>query len=468
MHYWNTITLSIVTIMALTACGGGGTNPIDNTTRVVTDINLSKEWNLTTPNENNTTETEEETIIIANTDTNLSNEWNLTIPNENNSTDTNTSNEWNLTTPNENNTTETEEDNITIPNTDTNLSNEWNLTIPNENNTTEREEDNITIPITDTNLSNEWNLTIPSENNTTETEEENITIPITDTLLSCEMLRGIVSTDSIKINIKCSDTDGITEASMKIKDDDGSIEIITLDDNSTSIDSNITFLGLEDNSTYTLEANISSLNAQLDEFESQVFEANITTEAIIILETPPIIELENQTLENKELLEYILPITQTDGDIVSIVVSGLPKGFLYYDFEKMIKGKSSIAWTTTVTVEATDNDGTTTKTFDITVKAPITLPTITFGADKEVTDSEVVVNGADTTIDVTYTNIQAGAVFSISGHLDFSIDTNGVISYTGDSVSSTATEVVTLTISVQNPLESKVSESVNITIKNNG
>lgn len=180
MKYWNTITLSMITIMTLTACGGGGTNPIDNTKTAITDTNSSNEWNLTTPN----------------------------------------------------------------------------------------------------------------ENNTTKKEENNITTSITDTLLSCEMLRGIVSTDSIEINIKCRDTDGMTEASMKIKDDDGSIEIITLDDNSTSIDSNITFLGLEANSTYTIEANITSLNAKTDEIESQVFEKNVTTNAIIILDnTPPIISL---------------------------------------------------------------------------------------------------------------------------------------------------------------------------------
>ncbi len=188
---------------------------------------------------------------------------------------------------------------------------------------------------------------------------------IKDAQLYCDVSEVNISSNSITANVKCNDEDGITEASVRIKDNSDSMQHILLKDNSKSIDTDIVFNGLEENTTYTLQASVFSLNAKIDTIEKHDFETYITTK---LLETPPIIgTLEDQLLENEEELNYTLPITQTDGDIATVEVLGLPTGFSYDDATRTITGSSTTAWTTEVTVEATDDDGTTTKSFRIIV-----------------------------------------------------------------------------------------------------
>ncbi len=92
------------------------------------------------------------------------------------------------------------------------------------------------------------------------------------------------------------------------------------------------------------------------------------------------------------------------------------------------------------------------------------LPTITFGPDTTVDDRSAADVWGDTSIDVTYTNVQPWAEFSISGHPDFSIDSNGVIKYTWD----TDWGNVILTVWVKNPWQTQVTENVSVTMFNNG
>ena len=128
------------------------------------------------------------------------------------------------------------------------------------------------------------------------------------------------------------------------------------------------------------------------------------------------------------------------------------------------------AWTYNVTYTATDSAGNSSITITHIYQVnALPLPTITFGADTTVNDTEAVFNWADTSIDITYTNIQAWATFrivSVTGWIsvnagDFSIDWNWDISYTWDAWSN---QTVNLTIWVTNPGQAEITWSSSITV----
>lgn len=95
-------------------------------------------------------------------------------------------------------------------------------------------------------------------------------------------------------------------------------------------------------------------------------------------ETPPKIwTLTNQVLNNGESLDYTIPITETDWDKATVTVTGLPSGFTFDAWTNKITWSSTTAWISTITVKATDNDGSVTKTFTIEVKEAVnTAPVI--------------------------------------------------------------------------------------------
>lgn len=89
-------------------------------------------------------------------------------------------------------------------------------------------------------------------------------------------------------------------------------------------------------------------------------------------ETPPKIwTLTNQVLNNGESLDYTIPVTETDWDTPTVTVTGLPSGFTFDAWTNKITWSSTTAWISTITVKATDNDGSVTKTFTIEVKEAV-------------------------------------------------------------------------------------------------
>ena len=192
----------------------------------------------------------------------------------------------------------------------------WGSTADNTN----KEDTNISTPIDNTDIA-DTNISTPADNRDT----------LIDLALSCSISEVNITIESLIANIKCEDKDGINSATAKIKSDNGTTQAITLADGDTSFDKNITFMGLDNNTTYTIEASISSTDGKLEEILTQTVDYNITTLAI---DTPitdtkdtqaPTLSSTSQTFTSTVGEEIILEtVTASDNidSIVTVVQSG--------------------------------------------------------------------------------------------------------------------------------------------------
>ena len=270
---------------------------------------------------------------------------------------------------------------------------------------TDIKESNISKPLDNTPI-DDTNISTPiDDTNDTVTDNTNSLIDIP---LSCSISEVNVTIDSFIANIKCEDKDGINSATAKIKSDNDTTQAITLADDATNFDENITFVGLDNNTTYTIEASISSSDGKLEALSTQKFDYNITTLTAIIdtaqIEKPiPIIDTQAPTLSSTSQTftstvgEEIILETVTASDnidsIVTVVQSGDSVDNNTVGTYEVVYTATDTAWNsssithTYIVNEVSDTEApvlnSTNKNFTTTVWTALTLETVTATDNKD-------------------------------------------------------------------------------------